>query len=96
MALIGGPLARLDEPSPAALASRVRQVLRCLLEGDSDKQIAARLRLTRHTVNQYVKTIFRHFGTGSRAELLARWIRRGWGSKFAWSDPLPSGAQQKA
>jgi DNA-binding CsgD family transcriptional regulator len=50
-------------------------VLRCLLEGD-DKQIALRLGLGRHTVNQYIKTIFRHFGTASRGELLARWICR--------------------
>jgi len=85
-ALIGGPLAQLDEPSPAALPPRLRQVLRCLLEGDADKQVAARLGLTRHTVNQYTKTIFRHFGVGSRAELLARWVRRGWGGRFAWAE----------
>jgi DNA-binding CsgD family transcriptional regulator len=85
-ALVGGPLARLDEPSPADLPPRLRQVLRCLLEGDADKQVAARLGLTRHTVNQYIKVIFRHFGVGSRAELLARWVRRGWGGRCAWAD----------
>jgi DNA-binding CsgD family transcriptional regulator len=50
--LVGGPLARANDPSPADLAPRVRQVLRHLLEGDGDKQIAARLGLTRHTVNE--------------------------------------------
>lgn len=78
--LIGGPLARFDEPSPAALPPRTRQVLRCLLEGDADKQVASRLGLTRHTVNQYIKVVFHHFGVSSRTELLARWIRRGWGN----------------
>jgi DNA-binding CsgD family transcriptional regulator len=84
--LVGGPLARPGEPSPADLAPRVRQVLRCLLEGDGDKQIAARLGLTRHTVNQYAKAIFRYFGVDSRAELLARWVRRGFPARFSWED----------
>jgi DNA-binding CsgD family transcriptional regulator len=82
--LIGGALAGFTEPSPMELAPRVRAVLACLLEGDSDKQVAARLRLSVFTVNQYVKVIFTHFGVSSRPELLARWIRRGWGNKGGW------------
>ncbi|MBA4067977.1 MAG: hypothetical protein C0501_30595 [Isosphaera sp.] len=85
--LVGGPLARFADPSPAALPPRVRQVLRCLLEGDGDKQVANRLGISAYTVNQYVKVIFAHFGVQSRTELLARWVRRGWGSGFAWADP---------
>lgn len=77
--LLDGPLARFDEPCPTRLPPRVRQVLTCLLEGDSDKQVAVRLRISPHTVNQYVKTIFTRFGVTTRAELLARWIKRGWG-----------------
>jgi DNA-binding CsgD family transcriptional regulator len=84
--LIGGPLARFGEPSPRDLSVRAREVLRCLLEGDSDKQIAARLKLSRFTVNQYTKLIYRLFGVKARAELLSRWIRRGWGSRFSWLD----------
>lgn len=83
---LGGPLARFDEPVPGDLAPLARRVLRCFLEGDTDKQVAQRLGLTRHTVNGYAKVIFRHFGVGSRAELLARWVRRGWGNRFAWAD----------
>ena len=86
--LVGGPLARLGEPAPAELPPRLRQVLRCLLEGDSDKQIAARLRISRYTVNQYTKMVYRHFGVCARSELLARWVRRGWGGRFAWADDL--------
>jgi DNA-binding NarL/FixJ family response regulator len=86
--LIGGPLAGFDDPSPTDLPPRVRAVLRCLLEGDSDKQIAARLRISRYTVNQYTKAVYRHFGVSSRSELLARWVRRGWGGRFAWADDL--------
>jgi DNA-binding CsgD family transcriptional regulator len=88
-ALIGGPLAGFHEPSPADLPPRVRQTLQCFLEGDSDKQAARRLSLGRHTINQYAKAIFAHFGVSSRTELLARWIRRGWGNKCAWVDQPP-------
>jgi DNA-binding CsgD family transcriptional regulator len=84
--LVGGPLARFSEPSPADLSPLARRVLRCFLEGDSDKLAAARLGLTRNTVNGYAKMIHRHFGVRSRAELLARWVRRGWGARFAWAD----------
>lgn len=83
--LVGGPLARFAEPSPADLPPRVREVLRCLLEGDGDKQVAARLGISRFTVNVHTKAIFRHFGAQSRAELLARWVRRGWGGRCAWA-----------
>ena len=84
--LIGGPLARIAEPSPADLAPRVRAVLRCMFEGDGDKAIASRLGISVHTVNQYTKAIYQHFGVNGRAELLARWIRRGWGARYAWAE----------
>jgi DNA-binding NarL/FixJ family response regulator len=77
--LIEGPLAGYQDPSPDGLSPRARQVLRSLLEGDGDKQAAARLGLSRHTVNFYVRRIFGHFGVAARAELMACWTRRGWG-----------------
>lgn len=77
--LVGGPLARFGEPSPSDLSPRSRQVLRCLLEGDGDKQIATRLGISSLTVNVHTKVIYKHFGVSSRAELLARWVRRRWG-----------------
>ena len=86
--LIGGALARFDEPMPTELPPRVRQVLACVLEGDSDKEVATRLKLSPHTVNHYNKQIFRHFGVTSRPKLLSRWIRRGWTAKAAWNLPL--------
>jgi DNA-binding CsgD family transcriptional regulator len=84
--LVGGPLARFADPSPSALPPRVRQVLKCLLEGDGDKQAAGRLGISWYTVNGYTKQIFRYFGVQTRSELLARWVRRGWGAKCAWAD----------
>jgi DNA-binding NarL/FixJ family response regulator len=88
--MMGGSLAGLREIRPSDLSPRLRQVLACVLEGDGDKQIAQRMDLSRHTINEYLKTIYRHFHVSGRAELMARWIKRGWGAKFAWNnEPLP-------
>ncbi|MBW3600242.1 MAG: LuxR C-terminal-related transcriptional regulator, partial [Planctomycetes bacterium] len=73
--LVGRQLAAADEPSAMQLSPQRREVLDCLLEGDSEKQVAARLNLTQQTVHQYVKAVYRHFRVNSRAELMARWIR---------------------
>lgn len=73
--MIGRQLSSAAAPSPSDLAPRVRQVLDCLLEGDSEKQIAQRLQLSRSTVHQYVGMIYRRFAVQSRSELLARWVR---------------------
>jgi DNA-binding CsgD family transcriptional regulator len=81
---IGAGLARFSDPAPSSLPPRVRQVLRCLLEGDSDKQIALRLGLSAYTVNQYTKAIYRHFSVSSRGQLMARWIKNGWNARAAW------------
>jgi DNA-binding CsgD family transcriptional regulator len=65
-------LSLLDEVS---LAPRVRQTLERLLQGDSEKQVARRLRLSTHTVHVYVKTLYRKMNVNSRSELLAKFIR---------------------
>jgi DNA-binding CsgD family transcriptional regulator len=61
------------------------------VEGDSEKQLAARLGLSRATIHQYVTALYRHFGVGSRAQLLALAIKRiacgGW-------DSLPRGGSR--
>ncbi|QSQ19186.1 helix-turn-helix transcriptional regulator [Pyxidicoccus parkwayensis] len=54
------------------LTQRERQTLELLLQGLGDKQIAARLGISRFTVNQYTKSIYRHFGVQSRAALIAK------------------------
>lgn len=62
-------------PQQAALGDvplRLRKVLACLLDGDSEKQAATKLKLSQHTVHSYVKKLYAHFGVRSRAELLVR------------------------
>ena len=74
--MIGRQLASASEPAPSDLSPRLQDVLNCLLEGDSEMQIAIRLNLTPQTDHQYAKAVYRHFNINSRPQLLAIWIRR--------------------
>jgi DNA-binding CsgD family transcriptional regulator len=62
-------------PTSADLPLRMRQTLEGLLAGDSEKQVAAKLGLSRHTVHVYVKQLYKHYDVSSRAELLAQWVK---------------------
>src|SRR5262245_31372637 len=64
--LHGTRLATGAAPSVASLPPRLRQVLRCLLEGDGEKQAAIRLGIRLQTVHVHVKRLHRHFGVSSR------------------------------
>lgn len=57
------------------LTVRQRQTLYRLLAGDSEKQVAAGLGLSRHTVHVHVKSLYRTFKVNSRNELLAKFVR---------------------
>lgn len=74
--LIGRALVSPTEPRPERLSRRLGQTLACLLEGDSEKQVAARLGLSQATIHQYVTALYRHFGVRSRAQLLAHIMKR--------------------
>ena len=74
--LIGGSLVSGTEPGPEKLSPRLRETLACLLDGDSEKQVAARLSLSHATTHQYVTALYRRFGVHSRAQLLAHVMRR--------------------
>jgi DNA-binding CsgD family transcriptional regulator len=78
--VLGGPTlsepcrAEPEPPKAAAdrnLSPRQRETLGLLLAGLSNKDIAARLGVSAHTASQYTKSLFRHFGVGSRGALLA-------------------------
>jgi DNA-binding CsgD family transcriptional regulator len=74
--LIGHSLVSPTEPRPEPLSRRLGQTLACLLEGDSEKQVAARLGLSQATIHQYVTALYRHFRVRSRAQLLAHVMKR--------------------
>jgi DNA-binding CsgD family transcriptional regulator len=90
--LLGTVLAGAGDPGWSNLPPRWRQTLDCLLDGDSEKQAAARLGISRQTAHQYVKGLYGHFGASSRGELLALFLRR-CGAARPWRGPGRSPAR---
>lgn len=64
------------DPRLSALQPRLKKVMQHLLEGDSEKQVAAKLGLSKHTVHEYVKMLYQQLGVNSRGELLSQWVGR--------------------
>ncbi len=58
-----------------SLPPRLRETLQLLVEGFSEKQLADQMKLSPHTVHDYVKALYRRMGVQSRAELVARVVR---------------------
>ncbi len=52
------------------LSERELQVVRCIAEGLTNKEIAGRLQLSQHTIKNYLFRIFDKVGVSSRVELL--------------------------
>ena len=67
------PLAELTEP----LTPRESEVLQMLASGLANKEIAARLAISEHTVKFHVASILGKLGAGSRTEAVSLGIRRG-------------------
>ena len=67
-----------DTPPPDSTANELSEaqlrVLRPLLSGQSEKEIAAELFLSPHTVHSHVKQIYQHYNVNSRPALMAHFI----------------------
>ena len=81
--LVGVRLATEEHLCRDGLSRRLRETLSLLLEGKSEKEAAAAMKLGIRTVHDYVTALYEHFRVNSRSELLAYFIRR---------QPLPRGA----
>ncbi|HST38330.1 MAG TPA: helix-turn-helix transcriptional regulator [Conexibacter sp.] len=57
-------------PAWSLLTPREREVAQLVVEGLSDREIAARLVLSPHTVRQHLKRIYSRLGVGSRVQLV--------------------------
>jgi DNA-binding NarL/FixJ family response regulator len=65
------PALKIFQTSDGSLLSaRERDVVRCLAEGLSNREIAQRLKLTEHTVKNYLFRIFDKLGVSSRVEVV--------------------------
>jgi DNA-binding CsgD family transcriptional regulator len=72
--LVDREMFRVADMNLPQLSPPQRQVLRRLLRGESEKQIAAGVYRSPHTVHSHIKAIHDAFGVSSRGELLARFI----------------------
>jgi DNA-binding CsgD family transcriptional regulator len=61
--------------SPDGLAPRYQRVLNHLLGGGSEKELASYLGLSRFTIHEYIRAIYRKLNVNSRSELMARWVQ---------------------
>ncbi|MDW6022702.1 helix-turn-helix transcriptional regulator [Mesorhizobium sp. BAC0120] len=68
--LLGHGLMLADTP----LTPVEQQVLQLLLQGKSTKQIAAGMAHSPNTTNEYLQRLYRKYGVGNRAELMALWL----------------------
>jgi len=64
-------------PDPAGLTRREVEVLRLVAQGLSDKEIATRLVLSRHTVHRHIHSILTKLDLPSRAAAAAHAVRHG-------------------
>ena len=73
------PAPRLPRPTGVvqALTPREIEVLRMLAEGLGNKEIAARLAISEHTVKFHVTSIFTKLNASSRTEAVTLGVRRG-------------------
>jgi two-component system nitrate/nitrite response regulator NarL len=64
------PLRMIDASGAALLSRREQEVVRCVAEGLSNREIAQRLGLTEHTVKNYLFRIFDKLGVSKRVEVV--------------------------
>jgi DNA-binding CsgD family transcriptional regulator len=60
-----------------AVSPRQREIMLLLAKGLSDKEIAARLQLSPHTVRTHLQRLYAQHGLHNRAEAAATWTSRG-------------------
>jgi DNA-binding NarL/FixJ family response regulator len=73
------------------LSARETDVVRCVAEGLTNREIAHRLKLTEHTVKNYLFRIFDKLGVSSRVEVVLYALRNGSPSH---ASPAPSSRQR--
>jgi two-component system nitrate/nitrite response regulator NarL len=67
-----------DDPDHPALSEREIEVLGLLAQGLANKQIAAALGISEHTVKFHVSSVYTKMNVTNRAEAVRQGVRRGW------------------
>jgi DNA-binding NarL/FixJ family response regulator len=88
------PAKMFEQGSENVLSKREQEVVCCVAEGLSNREIAGRLKLTEHTVKNYLFRIFDKLGVSSRVEVVLYVFRM---RKYAGNlDTAQSGESQPA
>ena len=66
-----------DEPVAEPLTARETEVLRLLADGLGNKEIAAHLNISEHTIKFHIRSILGKLGASSRTEAVSRGLRSG-------------------
>jgi DNA-binding NarL/FixJ family response regulator len=66
-----------DQPNSESLTERESEVLQLLAHGLANKQIAALLGISEHTVKFHVSSIYNRLGVSNRAEAVRKGIQQG-------------------
>jgi DNA-binding CsgD family transcriptional regulator len=74
--LVGTVLATRSQRGMHRLPPRLRQTLQALLEGDSEKQIAIRLGISRTTAHEHIGRLYHQLGFVDRNELMSYFLHR--------------------
>lgn len=94
------PLRTIDARGTVLLSRREQEVVRCVAEGLSNREIAQRLGLTEHTVKNYLFRIFDKLGVSKRVEVVLYAYSLGNGDGAAQGNgrklPLPAPAKVAA
>jgi two-component system nitrate/nitrite response regulator NarL len=87
------PMKVVDAGGEAMLSKREQDVVRCVAEGLSNREIANHLGLTEHTVKNYLFRIFDKLGVSSRVEVVLYAFRF---RKDLVGSPLPAGSSAQS
>jgi two-component system response regulator DesR len=68
---------KAQQPEPLPLSDREREVLELIAAGSTNREIAARLYLSPHTVKEHTSALYRKLGARNRAEAVQRAQRIG-------------------
>lgn len=77
-AAAGGLSFGLLPGEPVALSARELDVVRLVVEGDSNDEIGVKLGIAPRTVETHLRRVFERLGVSSRTELATRALREGW------------------
>ncbi len=78
LATLGAPARTNETPARDLLTGRELTVLRCLVEGNSDREIARCLVMTENTVKTHTRRIYRKLDVHSRTQAVAFARQHGW------------------